>query len=212
MTFAEMRAETYRRLEESATGQVFFTDADVDDALNEGYEELSDASEWFEVSLTIDVLHTRPYYDLRTVFPYDVLAPGPAFNETSGRWLEPCEIRDIDRMARQPETTSSQAQRLLQRSLWWVGYWPILQSETGAVTQYATCVPDRMALDEDVPGFPEAYHRGCVEYALAVLLPAQGMVSEALAAWGRYDAIENALIAWKRGRVAAPMTRGYAYA
>lgn len=207
MTFAEMQAETRSRVEDLAG--VFFSDDDVADAVNEGYEELSDATEWFEVWATIDLLDTRPYYDLRHLFPYEVLIPGAAFNEQTNRWLEPSNMGDLDGAYRHPETVYTQPTRLIARSLYWLRYFPLVQQDAGTIKQYATCVPPRMALDRDTPGFPATYHRGCVEYAISVLAPQQGEVHRALEAWDAYLAYETGLQAWKDGRAASPMVRGY---
>jgi len=202
-----MRTETRRRVED--TGSVFFSDDDVNDALNEGYELLSDASEWFETSITVDVLSTRPYYDLRRIFPYQVLAPGAAFNPQTNRWLMPSSITDLDRMWRRPEQVYTQPERIVNRSLFWVMYWPLLTTEGSAtVTQYAICMPSRLGNDDE-PGFPERFHRGCVAYALTVLFPQKGETQKAREADLEYQEEEAELCAWKAGRVGTPMMRSY---
>lgn len=207
MTRAELRTELARRLEESTGSPVYYSVDDLNDALHEGYREMSDATEWYEIWRTVDLLHTRRYYDVRTVFPdVEVLTPTRAFNEQTNRWLVPDTPVGLDRGWRRWEQSYGQPERLIVRGLFWFGYWPILAAETGTVKQYATALPDALE-DDDEPGFPDAFHLGLVEHALAGLLPQQGEVSKALAAWAAYEGYEAGLHAYVEGRGEVPLVR-----
>lgn len=210
MTLEDLIARTQERLEESSTSPVFWSEDDVAEALNEGYMELSDAAEWYELWRTVDLLASRPYYDLRTVFSgQDVLTPGRAFHEDTNRWLVPVSPADLDRKYRRWEQVAGVPDSILMRGLWWLGYWPITTSESGTVKQYATALPDALDEDDDEPGFEEAYQDGLIEYALSVLLPQVGEVTAALEAWQRYLGYETALSARVSGRGSVPMRHGY---
>lgn len=209
MTKAELRTDLYRRLEESSSSPVFFSEDDLDEALDEAYMEISDETEWREVYRTVDLLHTRPYYDLRTVFPeYEVLTPGKAFHEDTNRWLIPSSARDLDAGYRRWEQVNAQPERVVVRGLWWLLYWPITQAESGTVKQYATVLPDALD-DDDEPGFEAVFHPALVEYALARLLPQLGEVTKALDAWAQYLAYEAGLTAFVQGRGLVPMEQGF---
>jgi hypothetical protein len=210
MTFAEQRAEVFRRLAESSTSPVFYSVADVDTALNEGYAELSDASEWNEQHLDVDLLNNRPYYDARTVIGASFLAFRSAFDVQTNRWLIPSSIRELDAHDRRWEFGTGEPQRVITRGLWWLGLWPRVQSDTGGViTQYYVGLPSVMVDDSDEPGFPEAFHLGCVEFALADLWIQDGESAAALAAWTAYLAYEAGLIAWVDGRAEGPRLHGF---
>lgn len=210
MTRAELIARTFERLEESSTSPVFWSEDDIADALNEGYQEMSDAAEWFELWRTVDLCAERPYYDVRTIFEgQNILTPGRAFHEDTNRWLEPCSCADLDRKYRRWEQVTGAPEKMLIRGLWWLGYWPATGSESGTVKQYATALPDALDDDDDEPGFDEAFHEGPIEYALSVLLPQAGEVSAALEAWGRYLGIEAGLTAHVQGRGSVPQRHGY---
>ena len=171
--------------------------------------EISDATEWYEVWRTLDLLYTRPYYDLRTVISdVEVLTPGAAFHEDSNRWLIPSSASDLDRGYVRWERVRSIPERLIVRGLWWLGYWPIIGSATGTVKQYATALPPAME-DDDTPGFPEAFHLGLVEFGLSELLPQIGEVQKALEAWDAYVGYEAGLQAYVGGRGAVPLMQGY---
>ncbi len=208
MTFADMQAEVSRRLAE-VSGRVFWTAVDIATAINDGYAELSDAAEWNEQYLDIPLLTDRPYYDLRTVIGDTFLAIGPAFDRQTNRWLLPTTVRQFDAHDRRWERVVGEPQRLLTRGLWWLGYWPRIQSEIGCIKQAYTALPDPLVNDFDEPGFPDAFHYGCVDFALADLWAQDGESTRAVAAWMTYLAAEAGLVAWVQGRAGDPTMEGY---
>jgi len=210
MTFGDLKTEVFRRLRETEASPVFFTGTDVANALNEAYHEISDASEWFEIWRTIDLRHTRPYYDVRTIFPeFEVLTPGAAFHDDTSRWLIPADTADLDRGILRWARTLGQPQFVTRRGLWWIGYWPIIGAEAGTVRQYATALPPALVDDADVPGFPEPFHLGLVEYALADLWPPSGEPTKGVAAWAAYLGYEAGLIEHVGRRGMVPLRTGH---
>ena len=208
MTFTELKAETFRRIQEVASTPVFWTEADVAAALNEGYQELSDATEWYERVVTIDLLRERPYYDLRRILPDPLLRVGNAFNVQTSRWLIPCSVPDLDRGWRRWETTIGEPDHVLIRGLWWLRYWPMSGAESGSIQQHYTAIPPALAEETDVPGVPVSMHYGLVEYALADLWAQDAETTLATTAWATYLAYETALTDFVQGRVAVPMVTG----
>ena len=74
MTFSEIRTEVFARLEESSSAPVFWKLSEVNTSINEGYRELSDASEWNESSTTLTFITTKLYYNLRTALTNSFLS------------------------------------------------------------------------------------------------------------------------------------------
>lgn len=207
MTKAELMAETIRRLEET-TPSVFHTDDEIDVALNVAYAELSDQTEWNEQSITVDRLAGRPWYDGRTVIGDQLLTIGRAFNPQTNRWLTPTPITDLDAGDRRWERVTTESQRLLVRGLWWFAYWPYSVEDTGTITQYYTALPDDLDADTDEPGFPEQFHLGIVEGALAELWADDAETTAAMTAWQAYLQYETNLGQWVQQRAAVPYVRG----
>jgi hypothetical protein len=96
MNFSEMKTEVFRRLDESSSSPVFWTSADIEEALNEGYQEISDATEWYETYDIVSLLSGLTYYDLRFYLGDTFLSPRRAQNQTTERWLTPSHVRDLD--------------------------------------------------------------------------------------------------------------------
>lgn len=208
MTFGELTSEVFRRLEESEASPAYWSRADVQAALNEGYAEISDAAEWHETRLTLDLLKDRPYYDLRTCTGDTVLSVRSAYNAQTHRWLIPSRVTDLDRTDLRWEGRAGEPERVIQRGLWWVGLWPRTASESGTVDLRITTLPVPLSEDVDEPGFPATLHQGLVEYALADLWAQDGETTKALQAWQQYLAYERALTGWLDGRVGVPLVQG----
>lgn len=208
MTFLEMKAETSRRLAEVG-GRVFWSDDDIAVALNLGYAEMSDATEWFEQYVELDVLADRPYYDLWTLIGPAFLGLRPAFDEGANRWLIPSNAQILDAHDRRWERVVGSSQRVLLRGLRWLALFPRSASASGTWKQYYVALPPPLVLDTDVPGFPDTFHRGVVDFALTDLWAQDAETGFAMAAWSAYLEMEAGLTAWVEGRASGPLVRGF---
>ncbi len=203
MTFAELKTETFRRLDEDSSDPAFWTEDDVEDALNEGYEEMSDASEWHETNANLPLLSGRTYYDMRYAFGGDqILTLNHAMNATTRRWLSPVELRELDyRTYVQWEDITGEPQNFFVRGLFWLGLFPKQNSDSGTLKVYFTSIPPRLAYDYDKPGFPDEFHYGIVEYALGDLLSQEAETRKALEHFKEYAVHEAGLRGWVGGRI-----------
>lgn len=204
MTRAEMRAEVYRRLREASSFPVFWQDTDIEVSLQEGYEEMTDSSEWYETYQTVPILQNRPYYDMRTVCRDQFLVLGRAFNVSTNRWLQPTTPVMLDLGDSRWERRVMEPDQIMIRGLWWVGYWPIKGSESGKIKQYFKGFPTPMAADTDSPAFEEEFHYGLVEYALWDLFAQDSEVDLAWAAWKEFLRYEDLLMKAKGKRNGVP--------
>lgn len=208
MTYAQIKTEIRRRLAEATPG-VVWTDADVAEAANLGYAEISDATEWHEAWVDIALLNDRPYYDLRRLIGEAFLSIAPAFDRQTNRWLIPSAVRQLDAHDTRWERVTGEPMRIFLRGLWWLGFYPRIQSDVGRIKQYYTSLPDPLVNDTDVPGFPETYHGGVVDFALTDLWAQDGETALALAAFQAYLKTEADLLAWRDGRAGGPMLNGF---
>lgn len=207
MTKGEMRAEVARRLAEVG-GRVFWSDDDINTAVNDGLMELADATEFNEASLEIDLREDRPFYDLRTLVGPTFLSLKPTFDPQTNRWLIPSSVAQMDTRDRRWEYVTGEPQRIFMRGLWWLGLFPRIQAEVGSLKLYHTALPAPLDDDADEPAFPDTFHMGCVAFAVADLWAQDGETARCLVAWAEYLVVEAQLDAWVQGRAAAPLMHG----
>ena len=186
-----MQTDVRRRINESST--VFFTAQDIKDALNDGLEEISDATEWYERQATIDWTVGEIYTDLSTVLPDTILSILRCWNTTTQRWLDPTDPWEMDYHSyRQWELTTGQPQKYFIRGLWHLGIWPAPDSAQKIRVVY-TAIPPAMSADADDPDFPKEFHFGLIDYALSDLYSQERETTKAFDRWTRYLTTEERL-------------------
>jgi hypothetical protein len=206
MTLAEIRAEVQRRLQERSTSPIFWAAADIDLAINEGYGEISDATEWLEKVGTV-TLNGTTNYDPRTVLEQCYLRIGHAYNPSTNRWLLPTSARRLDESDRRWPSRTGEPGFVLLRSIFHLRYFPIASS--GSVKQYYTAIPSSLCADSASPGFTEQFHYSLVEYALYDLWAQDGETDLATQAWKEYLSYEAGLAKFVRDRLATPTVHGH---
>lgn len=209
MTFAEQKTEVFRRLNESSSSPTYWTEEDVEDALNDGYAEMSDASEWYERNASINKLKNRTYYDLRTNLSDTFLAPRRCFNPQTNQWLAPISVRTLDfKTYRQWELNPGEPQKMFMRGLWWLGTYPKSGADSGTLELYYTAMPDAMIDDADEPTFPLEFHLGIVAYALYELKYQERETAAALRYFAEYLTLETGLKSYVERRTSLDRSRG----
>lgn len=209
MTFAEQKTEVFRRLNESSSSPTYWTESDVEGALNEGYAEISDVSEWYERNASISKLKNRTYYDLRTNLSDTFLAPRRCFNPQTNQWLDPISVRTLDfKTYRQWELNPGEPQKMFMRGLWWLGIYPKAGADSGTLQLYYTALPTEMAADGDEPAFPQEFHLGIVSYALYELRYQERETAAALRYFAEYKEYETALRGYVEQRTSFDRSRG----
>jgi hypothetical protein len=213
LTFLEMQTEVFQWIDEDSADPAFWTVDDVKTAINEGYGEISDSSEWYERDHNLPLLSNRTYYDLRSALGGEpVLTFKHAFNQTTRRWLYPGEIRELDyRTFNQWEEITGEPEQFFVRGLFWLGTFPKQSSDSGTMKAYFTALPPDLSADGDTPGCPDEFHYGIVEYAIGDLLSQEAETQKAIGHFGEYSTYEAGLKGWVDGRVALdriPMLNG----
>lgn len=200
MTFAELQADVRRKLNESSA--TFWTDQDIKDALNEAYEEMGDATEFYERQATLIMLAKRTYYDLTSLLPDTFLSPRRCWNTITQRWARPTDPLDQDlHTSVQWELTNGPPEAYFIRGNWWLGVWPRSASDADSSLRfYYTAIPARMSASTDVPGFPQEFHPGIVALALSDLLAQERETRKALGYWNTGQEYGHALRAHVEGR------------
>jgi len=199
MTFAEIKTDVTRRLEESAISPKFWTETQIGEAINDGYEELSDATEWSETSQSVN-LTTSTYYDLSTALSTVPLTVTRVFNVQTDDWLIPTTIQELDNTWARWEDATGEPHRFMIRGLWWLGVFPKAPAASGTLVVHFSGLPTALSADGDTPALPREFHLGLVEYAVYDLLCQDGETKKAQKFYEKYLIHEEKLRRYVQGR------------
>lgn len=193
-----MEAAVRDILNETASNPAYFTSADIRESLNDGLEELSDATEWYERTTPVQLLTKRTYYDLRG-YEAPILTVNRIFLPSPVNWLVWTTTRELDGMIYdifyypQWEGTAGTIRWCFLRSLFWLGVHPQPSTDTDVARVSHTSIPPPLLQDGDSPDFPEEFHLALVEYAAYDLLVQDSETVLALRHWAEYQEGEKDL-------------------
>lgn len=217
MDFLALQTAVFGELGEDSVAPVFWSLADVKAAINEGYEEISELTEWYASTHTVSLSPGVRYYDLFaptvvTSYP-QILSMMKVYDATTRRWLTPISTSILD--ASNPVwelATGPSPEHFILRGAFRFGVFP-LPTIARDLTLYTTNIPqgllDTPALvnDADTPGFPEDFHHGIVSYAVYRLLCEDGEYKKARLNYDEAMAAADLLRKWTGNRGSIPMTR-----
>ena len=191
LTLSDIRSRVRTRFEASSTTR--WSNADVNDAINDGIEELAEATGYYERYVSVPLKEARTYYDLRAFGDETPLSVTGVWHEAGNRWLEPAAHTDIQ--FSEWEDTPGNPIMWFTRGAWWLGIWPRPSSEPDEwIRVYFTGIPPRMAEDgEGVHQLPEEFVPAVEEYTLYELYQREGETQKCLYWWAKYKAREEDL-------------------
>ncbi len=200
MNFGEMQTKVRRRLNELTT--VFYSDDDVKNAINEGYQEMADATEFYEREAMVPMLKKRTYYDLKPILPNTFLSPRRIYNIETNRWLDPTDPRELDYHTYvRWELVEGAPEKYFLRGNWWMGVFPRPTKDSLGLRFYFTAIPPQFVESREEPEFPQEYHEGLISFALSDLLAPERESSKALMHWTSYLKYQNDLQQYVNQRV-----------
>lgn len=205
MTFAELVAETFRRIGESQTAQVYWTEADVKSALNEGYLDFCEQTRCFEREAEVECVSRVGLMDLRTAFPYPVLGVRRIYGRTFNSPLAPTTVKARDDQYNRWEMATGVVRRYFVRGLYWLGLWPVPDGEQKFRVSI-TSLPDALVNDLDEPQIPVQFHEALIHYAIYDLKLQEDEIKEALASWEDYLKLVAAASKYVGDQIRTPRT------
>lgn len=191
LTLSDIRSRVRTKFEHASTTR--WSDADVNEAINDGIGELSEATRYFERWVSVPLKENRNYYDLRGLTPEIVLSVTGVRHEAGVRWLEPMNLCDIT--YQEWEQTTGNPIGWLTRGLWWLVIWPKPTSDVDEwLRVYYSAVAPALTDDGHEPkGLPDEFVPALEEYAVYELLQREGETDKALYWWGKYRERERLL-------------------
>lgn len=185
MTFAELIAETFRRIGESQTTPVYWSLADVKDALNEGYLDFCEQTRCYEREAEVECVSRVSLMDLRTAFPYPVLGIRRLYGRDFNAPLVPTTVKALDDRDNRWEMARGVVRRYFVRGLYWLGLYPVPDGRQKFRVSI-TSLPDRMVEDADEPQIPIQCHEALIHYAVYDLKIQEDEMAEAMRSWEDY--------------------------
>ena len=218
MDFLALQNAVFGELSEDPAVQAFWTLDDVKSAINEGYEEMSEISEWYDSTYSLTLSSGVRYYNLfaptsTTSYP-QILYVAKVYDSTVRRWLTPISTQDLDKTNPVWEqATSASPEHFILRGAFRFGVFP-LPTQTRVLTLYTKNIPQGSAVDApalvndtDTPGFPDDFHYGIVAYAVYRLLCEDGEYKKAMLQFSEFASCADLLRKWTDNRGSIPMTR-----
>jgi hypothetical protein len=186
----------------------FWSDADLLKAYNEGLDELSEGTEFFETHIGLRRRKFATYHDLRGVLPETALRITGVFDPSAMRWVHPISVRDLDLwMGRGWEDHGTAPLYWFVRGLFWLGIYPRPGDDDSPVTIYFTATHPHAVAEgesnglESSPGIPPDHETTVEEYMLSDLFSQARESEKAMAHWQSYTAGEALLRDQVRQRI-----------
>lgn len=176
------------RFDAASTTRV--TDAAILEAVNEGLDELAEATGFYERWVNVPIRNGRTYYDLRGWLPETALGVTSVWNTISTRWMHPASEEELS-YARWKRVTGDPRNYWI-RGLYWMGVFPKGTADSGFFRVYFKALVPHLVQDNDaIPELPDDFNNTVEDYALYELFAREGETSKALALWNSYQDGEN---------------------
>lgn len=169
MNRGQIRAAVRSNL--SDAGITFYEDSNINDAIQDGYNEVAAKCRCIQKSATILQAANSPYYDL-TNSVSDFLGTIAIFNRSTNFWLrDDVSLRDFDRLRRDWEKWNGQPQFWAPHSLRFTAVAPNLFATNGETfTWWYWATAPTLAADSDSPLIATDMQTLLETYATADLL------------------------------------------
>jgi hypothetical protein len=174
-------------------------------AANDGLDELSEATKFYERFASIPLMGGQTYYDLRGLLPADVVSINSVFNVNEQIWLGPRGIADM--ITPRWETVAGSPQEYLTRGLYWLGLYPRPAGDTGVIRVfYSGLAPHFRDSSSVLSDLPDDYAAALDDYIMYDLSCKDGESEKALSYWGTYLNREESLKRFVDGRITTSRT------
>lgn len=190
------------RTQYEAASTVRWDSATILNGVNEGLDELSEATLFHERNATILLKGGHTYYDLRGFWPEGAFSINSIFNNTQQSWLRPVGIRDLK--VQKWETVPGDPQRYMIRGLFWLGVYPRPSSDVGSLRVYfASMAPHFRDSYSVLSDLPDDFVPALEDYALYDLCCRDGETEKAMSYWDSYQAREHELEKFVKDRLSS---------
>lgn len=174
------------RIRHEAMSSTRWKDVDIRDAINEGLDDLSDVTRFYERHVSVPVGNLRTYYDLRGWLPETALGVTSIWSDVIEDWLTPVKVSDL---RTRWEQSTGPSRSFFMRGLFWMGVWPKPEATAGFLRVYFAGFAPHFDFPQAVlRDFPDDFVPALEEYALYELAAQDGETTRALMHFSDYAA------------------------
>ena len=164
-----------------AESTVRWSNADIWAAVNEGLDELSEATRFVERVASIPVVEGRNFYDLRGYVPDDFVALRAVWSTTRSDWLRPSSEGLLHTRW---EEDPGDPDAFFRRGWCWMGVHPHASGSSGYFRAHLTCLAPQLNHDQAVfADLPDDLIPALEDYGLYELQSQDGETELSLEHW-----------------------------
>jgi len=150
------------------TGMVHWEKSDLDDAIQDGYNEIALFTQCIETVDTLSLVGNLTYYKMQDYFS-DYYRPIAMWNNQTNKWLEPISIMELNEWHPRWETLIGEPMFFSPIGLEYVSIVKKPATTAGSLLVFYASTANTLA-DGTTPTIPEGSHNVLEDYATAILL------------------------------------------
>lgn len=194
MTTAAQTIDRVRTSIEEPDSQ-FFETSDYVRAYNDALDEVSELTEINESYIYVKRRSGSLYTSLQGILPPTFLRVTSVYNPSSGKWMDPTTIRELDlSLGRDFESRADESRWWFMRGLWLLGAYPVAGNDSSPLkVWYCSLLPH---IEEDggnvsglgsSPDIPDDYNPALENYMMYQLLSERKEVEKSLEYYRRFS-------------------------
>lgn len=121
------------RIRHESESSIRWLNADIQESINDGLDDLSEVTRFYERHVSVPMSSRRTYYDLRGFLPETALGVTSIWSSVQEDWLEPRTARELGSRWEQAEGSP---QHFFTRGIYWFAIWPRPAITTGYLRVY----------------------------------------------------------------------------
>lgn len=163
---------------------VRWLNGDIADSINDGLDDLSEETRFYERHVSVPVSNLRNYYDLRGWLPESALGVTSVWSSITEDWLVPESVMDL---RSRWEQSVGPPRSFFMRGFYWMVVWPKPAATTGFHRVYFPGLAPHFDFPQAVLyDLPDDYIPALEDYSLYDMAVQDGEVDLAMMHWGNY--------------------------
>ena len=209
----ELYEEVLTDYNESVSAPRVVSVQEVRDAINEGLDDLSMYTSFYETSRVVDLPAGRVYHNVAGALGEDVMYITRAQNRLNSFWMDAESQLSMDgRVYSQWESNVGEPCTFIPIDITWFAVHPTREDDGARIRMFCIAIHPHLTSDEAVPDLPPDMHIALRKFALAELCLLDHEMDLYDAFFTEYAFLREKLAERVRGRFARDRVAGVRYA